>query len=224
MAVESLAAAAGWGVDPPAAAWELSARSAQSRSTSRRIFPVEVRGRLATTRTACRRLKRGRRSFTRISRLVASSSPWLPPGTTKATGTSPSSGSEHPATATSATPASPQNSSSSSCGANRHEPLLIMSLRRPTIDKYPPASRRARSPVCNQPSRRTSAVSPGSRQYPSIRLGPRATISPTSPAGGSAPVSSTSCSSTPGSPVPMEPGWRSSSPGGSIDSRAAPSV
>ena len=79
---------------------------------------------------------------------------------------------------------------------------MMISLRRPTNQYQPSASRRARSPVTNHPSRSASAVAAGLFQYPVAIASLR---NSTSPSSASRPPAPTSRSVTPSVGSPKEP-------------------
>ncbi len=83
-----------------------------------------------------------------------------------------------------------------------------MSLARSTMNTKPSSSRRATSPLCSQPSVKVAAVASGLFQYPLTTLGPLIHNSPTSPTGRSAPLPSTTLTSTTGTGVPTLSGRR----------------
>ncbi len=165
--------------------------------TARWILPEEVRGTEAPNRISSGTLK----ADSRCRHLVRSRAGSTPsgPGTTNATGTSPRMSCGRPTTAASATPGQDSSSCSTSTGLTFCPPRMIRSLTRPVTHSPPPGSRRPRSPVRYQPSRRARSVLSGRLWYPIIRLGPRTQISPSSPSAAPSPdTGSATRTSTPG--------------------------
>src|SRR6185369_7910912 len=104
--------------------------------------------------------------------------------TTYATGVSPQRSDGTPTTATSATAGWAASTLSTSAGYTFSPPVMIMSLTRSLMNRYPSSSSDPTSPVRKKPlAVNDSAVASGRRQYPAVTLGPRTTISPDSPGG-----------------------------------------
>ncbi len=183
------------------------------------ILPLRVRGTVSANSISF-----GATTAPRCTRACASSSrssscDHSKPGfrVTKAFTTSPATGSGLPMTPASATAGCSSSTLSTSNGPIRWPEVLITSSPRPTNQKYPSASRRARSPVRYQPSRKHFAYRSGSPRYARNIDGQpgRNAISPSAPGSStrSTPPSArrwTSAASTPGNGRPIEPGRISS--------------
>jgi hypothetical protein len=98
---------------------------------------------------------------------------------------------------------------STSYGFTLKPPRLMISFLRAVRVMRPCSSRKPRSPVKYQPSRKLSRVAAGLPKYSAAAKGLCTISSPSAPAGAGAPLSVRTATRTPGSGVPTEAGKRS---------------